>query len=145
MKKSFLIGALALVLAFGFIGCDDGSNGSTTPPPPPHDGNVLTVTGIPGNVTITVAVVLSTGISPAPVAIAFNEGGTFNFFEPIPGPMPLPSTNPWKGTGAFPIILSTGFDEAAPFYTYTQNSGEYTFNGSNTGQTAAFTNFMILP
>ena len=129
MKKGFLLSALALVLAFGFMSCDNGSGGSGDT----HAYTVLKVTGIPAGKSIIGASLLDSDENS--VAVGINSNGAFNLFEPTSATNYLPnSEKPWKGKGNFLVGLAEA-DPNVPPEQLMQGQGileQYVYVGFNT-------------
>ena len=122
MKKSILLGTFAVLLTFGFTGCDDGNNNTNNTPA--LSGNVLTVTGIPQGTTLVGAGVNNAQDITIATALA---GGTvtsrvFTFYVPTTPEGYIPSSTAWSGTGEFALSLS-GDINGKTQYVYTAGKG----------------------
>ena len=130
MRKSFLLGILALVLAFGLIGCDTGSSSSSSSEP---QQNKLTVIGeLPASITVALIYGSLDAIyaQEAPVAIGGNVTKSFAFYEPATGTMNPDLAKQWKNSGSFYILLSTGETEISAFISSSYiSNGKVTFSG----------------
>jgi hypothetical protein len=108
MKKSFLLSALVLILAFGFIGCSDDSGGGSDPA-----YTVLQVTGIPSEKYVIGSSLI--GGNEQPVAVGMCIAGTSNLYEPTSSTNYAPnSEKPWKGTGSYMVGLTEVDDPDTP-------------------------------
>jgi hypothetical protein len=100
MKKRFLLSALILaLLALCFMGCDDGGSGDNKK----SDPTVLTISGIPAEVSIIAGTVVDL-TTQAPVASGYLLNGSAKLYEPDANFMP--SDKPWKGQGDYMVALA---------------------------------------
>lgn len=120
MRKSFLLGVLALTLVFGFMGCDEsGINLGVQ--------NKVTVSNVPAAITIAiVSESLDLESFQAPVAVAGKNGTSFAFYEL--GDSGPDLTKPWKDVGDYYLVLAEDF-QGTNAYIYTGTGGKFSFNG----------------
>ena len=152
MKKSIFLSLLALVLAFGFFTCGDGSKEDEKEKEKEKEESfVLTVTGeMPSNIFIGV-LASGTGIDSA-VASAYNMNGKFTFYSPASPTMPTPNNSkPWYVPGSYTLVLVGGnlaeimadFNKAE-IHAYT---GQFTVSDNAKTAEVAYnnTNFLYIP
>ena len=118
MKKRIFFGIVAIIAAFSIIGCKEED-------PPPSEPFVLIVKGIPSEVTIFGAALLSQeGLqNETPTAVGMNSpNGTFKLYHKSTDSYMPDTTRPWNDSGDFYITLSTGTTVTSPQYFYTDGA-----------------------
>ena len=102
MKKRIFLGALAIVLAFGFIGCDDGKEEQE------DVGFTLKVNSLPDNQEGKIWGASLLGNTGEPVAIGMlNSKKVFEFYTPNEGDgMPIDFFSPFKTPGTYRLGLA---------------------------------------
>ena len=132
---------IALVLAFGFTGCDTSSDDDDP------SQNKLTITGDLDAAYIMAFIYESLADIVAqepPVAVAGNVSKSFAFYEPT-ATMAPDLTKQWKSSGEFYVLLTTGTsDPVQLFATSYISNGKIKFKGNTVIRAWLLANFTLL-
>jgi hypothetical protein len=133
--KWFGIITIALVIAFSFAACDDGSGGGLLGS---GGGDTkITITGIPAGITTASMDIIDEGgsyigegtgsVSGTSVTYSLKKRGTFSS---------------WNGRGPYYLHLGLNIWSGGGWYNYTNGSGsEQTYNISSATNTIPFSKF----